>query len=184
MDEAGTGLTYSTSSSAWTLAIPCTRAIPSLSSSSQRRDSQCHPDSIPIIPLAPDPGIDIRAVGVLGSTCCLPPSLGVEQRTRQRGRGQSRRGQPPPGHRGFSAREWTRPRSARPWLRRMCGFGGPRRWVRHFAVGEPVSLAEKRATRQKRKIEQLPVQAPGARPPVVRRRKRAQLSFPGACRAD
>lgn len=38
--------TYSTSSSAWTLAMPCTRAIPSLSSSCQHRNTNIASQSI------------------------------------------------------------------------------------------------------------------------------------------
>lgn len=61
------------------------------------------------------------------------------KRTRRTERGRSRQGSTPPGHRGFSARELTRPRLARPSLRRMCGFGGQRRRVRHFAVGDQLA---------------------------------------------
>ncbi len=148
--------------------------ITSVVLSASRFHINCHLGPIQLSHERARHGIHVCAVGVpvqgFPGCCCLfvvvvvvarrqdSPLACAEKRTRQTGRGQSRQGRTPPGRHGFSAREWTRPRSGRPSLRRMCGFGGPRRWVRHFAVGEPVSLAEIRATRQKRM--QKPVQLP------------------------
>jgi len=126
--------------------------------------------------------------GSVAKTPCLnpPPCLRSKRRTRQTGRDQSRRGWTPPGRRGCAARGWTKPRSARPSLRRMCGPGWPRRRVRHFAVGgKAVSLAENRAARQQRRQRgQVPSKAPGGQANAMRGRNGAQLSFAGACRAD
>ena len=102
-----------------------------------------HPKFHPTIPQTRPPWHPRPWCWTPNLLCCCPsprlPCVRAAKRTRRRGRGQSRRGWTPPGRREFSAREWTTPRSARPSHRRMCGFGGPRRWVRHFAVGDQLA---------------------------------------------
>jgi len=111
----------------------------------------------------------------------------LKKRTQRRGHGQSQRDRTPPGHREFSARGSKRPQSEMPLLRRMCGFGGRKLRVRHFAAIE-VSLAEPEEPNScvsLSKIKQLPPkQARDVDLACQQQCKKAQLSFLDASQVD
>lgn len=131
--------TYSTSSSAWTLAMPCTRAIPSLFKTKIKRQQQL------LIPARAYLGrvsqVNWRRLWWAIEWCsCQHPEMprlfsAAPKRTRQRERGQSRRDRTPPGHHGSAALGWRKPRWAMLSRRRMCGPGRRRLRVRHFVPG-------------------------------------------------
>ena len=165
--------------------MPCTRAIPSLSGSSQHRNSTHRlSQSMPITSRDDNPARAL--ISVPSGPCVVHCQDFLALKTYPTDR--------------------TRPVSARPdssWTPRiLCsrmdetsvGEAFASAYVRvwraetmgaAFRCRDLVSLAENRASRQKRKAKSSSSHpAPDARPTPMRGRKRAQLSFLGACRAD